>query len=1081
MKKFFKIVLISLGSLLLLAAMVAGTAVWLIFTPDRLTPIVRKQAAKYINCTSEVGEVELTFFTTFPRLGLRADKLILVNHIDGAPNDTLVNLKEITGVINIESLVKHRELVVNDFRLSDGNICVYIDSNGHANYDIYNTSPAEEDTAQTDLPFKIIDLGNIDLNNINVLYIDETMNLKADARRVSAKINGSMTNDDIVGVIDAKPFDLALEYGAGTSATGSEAPPMLEAEIYMAATVSGSLKSGILTVDAAVNSLDGMLHYCSDSLTFDMGVKDLSAAVSGSLYGDSISGEIIMNPTTAMFQLGDETYLQDASVALNLVADAVLSRQLVTLKEASLSVNDLKLDVAGTVENDTVQNLVATNLSYKLASWPVKSVMALVPQSFASYIEGIVADGNVSSEGTVTGAYSQSSMPLVDVRVLLENGTLRYSDFPVPLTAINADVNIHTDFADPQTYVRINSLDAKTPQSSVSTKGRVTNIFSDPRLNLNTDASVLLSEFESMIPDSLKITASGRVSGTVDTEFTMSQMENMELDKIKTSGTLTLHDFDMAYDSISVATDLSTVAFALPNHKASTGNANFVFADISARNFSAATTSMFSATLQDAKILLEASDVRDTTKIPDILCSLYIQSLTARMDTMMFAIDRPAGNISVAPSKYSAAEPKIQLTYNSGRIDAMYGEYSALIEKLKLDLDAEKNPAQDDVLLQWNPRGSVDIETGTITVASLVYPIEIPEIKMSFNPETVSIEKGTANIDRSDFNLSGELKNISSYIRGDSLLTGEFRFDSGTTDMLHLMNMTNGIGYSDEEKEEIAGSSSSTFLVPKGMDITLHTTINEATYGDHIAASNINGYVRVHDGILVLDEVSFSMPAADIELTTMYRTPRQNHLFVGLNLRMLNIEIAELLQMVPAIDTMMPMLRSFGGEGEFRFAGELYTDSLYNIKMSTIRASSSIRGNDLVLIDGETFSRIAKTLRFRKQTENKVDSLSAEFTIFRDEIDIYPFLFVMDKYKAVIGGRHYLDMNFDYNISLVESPLPIRLAVGIRGTPDRMRFRLSRSKYASFYRPVSRRIVESKEMELRQLIRSALTGGQPTE
>jgi hypothetical protein len=342
----------------------------------------------------------------------------------------------------------------------------------------------------------------------------------------------------------------------------------------------------------------------------------------------------------------------------------------------------------------------------------------------------------------------------------------------------------------------------------------------------------------------------------------------------------------------------------------------------------------------------------------------------------------------------------------------------------------------------------------------------------------VSIEKSTANIDRSDFNLSGKLTNVSSYIKGDSLLTGEFSFTSGVTDMLQLMNMTNGIGYSDEEQEEIAGNSSSVFLVPKGIDITLHTGIGTATYGSNITASNISGQVRVHDGILVLDEISFTMPAASMELTAIYRTPRTNHLFMGLNMRMLDIEIAELLQMVPAIDTMMPMLRSFGGEGEFRFAGELYTDSLYNVKMSTIRASSSIRGNDLVLMDGETFGRIARTLRFRKQTENRIDSLSAEFTIFRNEVDIYPFLIVMDKYKAVVGGRHYLDMNFDYNISLVESPLPIRLAVGIKGTPDRMRFRLSRSKYANFYRPVSRRMVENKEMELRQLIRNALTGEQ---
>ncbi len=177
-------------------------------------------------------------------------------------------------------------------------------------------------------------------------------------------------------------------------------------------------------------------------------------------------------------------------------------------------------------------------------------------------------------------------------------------------------------------------------------------------------------------------------------------------------------------------------------------------------------------------------------------------------------------------------------------------------------------------------------------------------------------------------------------------------------------------------------------------------------------------------------------PAARMQLTAMYRTPRKNHLFLGLDYHMLDIEIGELLTMIPDIDSLMPMLRSFSGKGEFHIAVETYMDSLYNLKKSTLRGASSIKGNDLVLMDGETFSEIAKTLKFSKKTENKVDSLSAEFTIFRNEIDIYPFLLVMDKYRAVIAGRHNFDLSYDYHISVVDSPLPLKLGVDVKGNED---------------------------------------------
>jgi len=253
----------------------------------------------------------------------------------------------------------------------------------------------------------------------------------------------------------------------------------------------------------------------------------------------------------------------------------------------------------------------------------------------------------------------------------------------------------------------------------------------------------------------------------------------------------------------------------------------------------------------------------------------------------------------------------------------------------------------------------------------------------------------------------------------------------------------------------------------------LNANIKLATIGVD-TATNIKGAVQVHDGILLLDGLTFDTPAARMQLTAMYRTPRKNHLYLGIDYHMMDVEISELLTMIPDIDSLMPMLKSFGGRGEFHIAAETYLDSLYNIKKSTLRGAASIQGNNLVLMDGQTFSEIAKTLRFNKKTQNKVDSLSAEFTIFRNEIDVYPFLIVMDKYKAVIAGRHNFDMTFDYHVSVIDCPLPIKLGVDIKGNVDNLSYKLVKCRYAEYFRPTSRHEVESKQLELRQMIRQTL-------
>ncbi len=409
------------------------------------------------------------------------------------------------------------------------------------------------------------------------------------------------------------------------------------------------------------------------------------------------------------------------------------------------------------------------------------------------------------------------------------------------------------------------------------------------------------------------------------------------------------------------------------------------------------------------------------------------------------------------------------------------GNNSAIVKRISTDLDIVNDNTQKDIFLQWLVKGYADINQGLISLSEFTKTIEIPSVKMDFDPETFSIRESSMKIGKSDFRLAGDLNNVLSYFRGDSILRGKFDFVSNLTDVAELMALTSGIGTYDStsvrkyEDTTVDTVISGPYMVPKNMDVILNANVRLATMGVD-TASNIKGIVQVHDGVLLLDGLSFQTPAAKMQLTAMYRTPRTNHLFLGIDYHMMDIEISELLTMIPDIDTLMPMLRSFGGRGEFHMAAETYLDSLYNLKKSTLRGAASITGNNLVLMDGETFSEIAKKLRFNKTTQNKVDSLSAEFTIFRNEIDIYPFLIVMDKYKAVIAGRHNFDMTFDYHVSVVDCPLPIKLGVDIKGNEDDMAFNLAKCRYAEYFRPTSRHEVQNKQLELRKLIRDALAG-----
>jgi hypothetical protein len=1029
MKKFIKIFFISLLSLLGVLIVAISVVIWIVFTPERITPIVRKQAAKYISCKSEIGSVELTFFSTFPNFGLKVRDFALINPVAGSMSDTLVRVNELVAVVDAKTYWKKKDIILVGLEMNGGSVNIYSDSLGKTNYNIMppDTNPAPAAASETGLPF--IDIRNIELKDISLHYNDLSLQLNTVIRNLSAKICGTVSRDSISVNIKVNTSMISLQYGGG--------------------------------------KLNSVIH-------------DLSAKINGTVIRDNISGNVNISSSMMSLEYDGEKYLQQAAVQFDLPVNVITSRQFIRLKNATASVNDMELLLNGTIENDTVSKNIITNLTYKLASWPVKNILALVPPSYKSYFNGINVDGLLSSDGSITGVYNDTHMPLIDLHILFEKGTLKYSAFPLALHDVDGDLTIYTDLnSDSLSFVRINRFSAKTPQSTIRTEGMVTHLFKDISCDLTTSAGLTLDEFNSMIPESMKTTIRGKASGQVKSRFTMSQVEKMQFEKMKLSGSVTLSDFDVKYDSISLKTDRSKIDFALPNNKPLSKNAGFVFASIISDNIVAGKLASYNASLKKSSLIFETSDIRDTTRIPDLICSFSMDSMAAGMNGMTITIAAPYGKLAVSPGPGNPLQPHISLSYNSGELKTAMGKNTATVNKISTDLDISNDNTQKDIFLQWLVKGYVDINQGLITMSELTDPIEIPSVKMDFDPETFSIKESSMKIGKSDFQLTGIFNNVLSYFRGDSILRGKFNFVSNKTDVAQLMALTSGIGTHDStsvrkyENTSVDTVSTGPYMVPKKIDVILNANVKLATIGVD-TATNVKGAVQVHDGILLLDGLTFNTPAAKMQLTAMYRTPRTNHLYLGIDYRLMDVEISELLTMIPDIDSLMPMLRSFGGKGEFHIAAETYLDSLYNIKKSTLRGAASISGNNLVLMDGQTFSEIAKKLKFNKKTQNKVDSLSAEFTIFRNEIDIYPFLLVMDKYKAVIAGRHNFDMTFDYNVSVVDCPLPIKLGLDIKGNVDNLSYKLGKCRYAEYFRPTSRHEVQNKQLELRNMIREAL-------
>ena len=109
MKKGLKIGLISFGSLLAVIIITAAILLLHIFSPSKLAKIVNDQADRFLTCDFHIDNVGLTFFKTFPKVGLDLENVVLKNPQNGIVSDTLLYAKSCVASLNIRELLKNKQ------------------------------------------------------------------------------------------------------------------------------------------------------------------------------------------------------------------------------------------------------------------------------------------------------------------------------------------------------------------------------------------------------------------------------------------------------------------------------------------------------------------------------------------------------------------------------------------------------------------------------------------------------------------------------------------------------------------------------------------------------------------------------------------------------------------------------------------------------------------------------------------------------------------------------------------------------------------------------------------------------------
>lgn len=964
-KKALKITGISLGSLLLIVTVAITLAIHFVFTPEKLTPVVVQTANSSLNARVNLGSVDLTFFSTFPRFGLRMEDGTLVSKALRDTlwqrRDTLMSFKKAVLVVNPIDYLTQKKITVYRLTVDSARVYAHIDKEGRANWDIMPDSTTTEtaDTATTDTTR--LAPGGIDI------------------RRVALR-HATVTFDDRQARVFANLWDANL-------------------------------------------ALQARLQRGHSMLKVDFNNRNV-------LFWQE--GELLVNRVSTRLQADLELNRQQRTLSLN---------------NALLDVNGLELDLKGTLRRDTVERAADVDMQYSLHAPSLETVIGLIPQSILKK-ETLDAKGEVIVNGTLKGLYGKGHMPLATLTVNINQASAHYEGMPYGIDEITADFFGQVDLTKRQSsYADLKIFHFKGAHTDILADARVDDLLGDPDISFHTRSTVDLTALAQAFPLQKGISIQGKMDADVRLRCRLSSLKNKDLGRIKIGGKLST-------DGLILKDSLRNFEFTSNASLAFMGN-DKLGARIQIKDMNLRAPGLESA-LDNLTATVTSTNPQDTTRIANVECKLEMNRLKARLaDSLGVFCGRSTGTVKLQPGERNPERPKVGLALLADTLFCRMGETKLGMDKAGIGVTAEQ--VRDSF---WIPKGIVGFNRMKVSTPICALPIRLLKTSLTVGNRTISLRNATMRIGRSDLTATGAVYDLYGAMHHHKPLRAKLELTSNNLNCNQLIRSLSFPTDTLQAEADTTATNLELFVVPKNVDFELTTRLRRVRYGKMVF-EDVRGDIDVRNQAVHLKELSMRGMDAEMRTTLIYQARQRKRGYAGFDFRLHNIDISKLVDFAPSLDSIVPMLRSFQGTVDFDVAAETRLDSCLNIKIPSLRSAIHIKGDSLVLMDGETFAEISKKFLFKNKEKNMIDSISVNISVKDGNVTVYPFVIEMDRYRAAVGGTQDLDMNFDYHISILKSPIPFKLGLNIRGNLDKMKFGMGKAKYKDAVTPVEIRKVDS--------------------
>ena len=416
----------------------------------------------------------------------------------------------------------------------------------------------------------------------------------------------------------------------------------------------------------------------------------------------------------------------------------------------------------------------------------------------------------------------------------------------------------------------------------------------------------------------------------------------------------------------------------------------------------------------------------------------------------------------------------------------------------KSDIKIQLGESISNYIRNWDIAGSIDIAEGL--VISPYYPLDnrITGFSGRFSNNAIDLKELSLKSGASDISAKGRLSGLRRILTsGKGKLNLDLGISSGLIDVNEILIALNAgknlslpegnaalsgmddNAYLNSVKELTAAdttAATSLVVLPSNLDAKVSLQAEKIRYSN-LETSWVSSDLVMKERCLQATNTLATTNMGDVYLEGFYSTRTKKDLKAGFDLTLAGITTEKVIQLFPAVDSIVPMLKAFKGLLDCEIAATSAIDTSMNIILPSLNGIIKIDGKDLSLSESEDLDKLRKTLMFKDKDSSHIESLSVRGIIKDNHLEVFPFLLDIDRYLIAASGLQNFDQRFKYHVSAIKSPIPFKFGINLNGSFDDWKWKLGKTKYKSRNIPLFDDQVNSLMLNLTNAIHNIFERG----